>query len=156
KGGPMHEASYFLEASLWTKAVHHLRGMKGLGEIHTTFRAHGWDQRPLGAFYRSALVLQRCYDSKRSMTWRLSRLGEMLDRVDKLGTIDKEVLVWAAATRWLLRNKAFRFASLTLAEYVSTSLRLSSGRNDDALGCMRDVIDRDQSSEDAEIAKDDD
>jgi hypothetical protein len=81
-----------------------------------------------------AATLDRCYDSTIHINERLDQLGNTLAMVRKLVTVDKELLAWAAAVRWLKRARALDFASLAWAEYASLSMRLSGGAARDVLG----------------------
>ena len=56
--------------------------------------------------------------------------------------IDKELLTWAAAARWLARSKAHDFAILAINEYRALSLRLSNGECMDVLGVANDLMER--------------
>ena len=97
---------------------------------------------PLGFFYEACGVIERCYDGEIPLPFRLKDLGEVLARAAELVTVDKELFLWAAASRWLARIKSFALGKTTLNQYEGLSLRLSDGRDHDVLRCMRDMLER--------------
>jgi hypothetical protein len=54
--------------------------------------------------------------------------------VHEVLTVDKELLVWAAAARWLGRNRVRVLADAARLSYEALCLRLSGGRSHDTLG----------------------
>ena len=86
--------------------------------------------------------LGRLVDQLREQREEYARkLGQQLTRVSQLPSVDTELLVWAAAARWLARNRMEGLGALTLQEYRALSLRLSSGAHVDVLGLLPDLQD---------------
>jgi len=101
------------------------------------------DFKTEGFFFTCVQTIERCYDYSIPYIRRLEALGRLLTELNKLPTIDKELLVWAAAVRWLSRSKARSLAALVLSEYHALSLRLSKGKMVDVFGLMEDITKRD-------------
>jgi hypothetical protein len=144
KPGKRHEqVSYLVEASLWAKALPTRDWMSQTPRLSALAKSKTHRPRRLGIVYTCAVQLEQCYDYKIPLSTRLERLGAVLERLNMILTIDRELLILAAAARWLARSKAYPFAALVLSEYRAASLRLSGGRDPDVLGLTRDMQERD-------------
>jgi hypothetical protein len=84
----------------------------------------------------------QCYDYQIPLDIRLRSLSAGIDKRKELISIDKELLLLAAATRWLARSKASSVALLFFSEYRALSLRLSGGVSQDALNILGDMRER--------------
>lgn len=80
------------------------------------------------------------YDADIAFTRRLEKMEFILKNIRHLKTVDKELLVWLAVTRWLVRNNNYNLAALVFEEYKSLSLRLTGGSKEDALGIADDLL----------------
>jgi hypothetical protein len=139
KGGSHFAIGYLVELSLWAKVLkekswlNRTRKMKGLVEDRSL------RPRRLGMFFQAALTLEHCYDTDIPIDRRVASLGKVLERLHQLLTIEKELLILAAATRWLVRVKRVEMAEFTLSEYRGQCLKLSNGQSLDTLGVLQDV-----------------
>jgi predicted unusual protein kinase regulating ubiquinone biosynthesis (AarF/ABC1/UbiB family) len=88
---------------------------------------------------RAALAIERCIEGKSSIGSRVHALGRALEQADRIDELDQQLLVWAAAGRWLFRVKRHDLAALPLARYRALSLGLSQGKQPDILGVASDV-----------------
>lgn len=141
--GKMHyDGIFLLEASLWTRAVAQRQWMGRIIKVTTMGRKKDLNARRFGYFYQAVLQIERCYDQDVPLPIRIRELGEILASKDHFTTIDKELLMWVAAARFLARVSSFALASLTLSEYVALSLKLSQGETQDVLGIAADLIER--------------
>lgn len=141
-GKPHHDYGYILEAFLWSRVSSNRNWMDRFSTIRAVGHSLKLRARDYGLQYTCAIAIQRCYDAERPYLHRLRALGKALSKVSRLPTVDRELLVWAAATRWLARTKAYGLAAVTLAEYEGLSLRLTYGASTDSLGMMQDMADR--------------
>jgi hypothetical protein len=92
-----------------------------------------------GVFYKGALEIENCYDASIPLTYRIRDIGNILAELESEPNIDKVLLLFAAASRFLSRCKSFALAALVLGEYQSLSFSLSNGKNTDLLGTMSDL-----------------
>jgi hypothetical protein len=143
KSGRMHhDAIYLLEASLWTKALARREWMDKVISVRTMGKKPAIKPHRFGSFHALAALFDRCYDLETPLTFRIRDLGETLADAASLTTIDKELLAWVAAARFLARSRAFDHAALALAEYAGICLRLSDGATRDVLGVAGDLLER--------------
>jgi len=136
RGMPHHQASFVVEAKLWSMCVPEKRWRQKLPKLHSLTYRSGLPTQGLGFFVKCVQTLEACYDVSAPLTARVKRLGQVLGQLNQLLRVDQELLVWAASTRWLRRVQATNFAALTLAEYQSLSWRLSQGKHQDCLGLV--------------------
>jgi hypothetical protein len=135
-----YTASYLLETFLWTRAVQSKRFLDSTVKLRTIKRKSELHVRQQGFFFEACSTVEQCEDTTYPLTHRLGVLGETLARVDELITVDKELLVLAAAARWLARSHQFDLARFTLSRYRLLSWQLSDGQNADALGIAADML----------------
>ncbi len=139
RGGTHAEATYVVEACYWGLAVESRSFVERLPRLGSMRRNKTLKPQRLGLWYEAGVVLQDCYDHDVPLTFRLRALSEVIERRQELLTVDKELLLLAAATRWLARSKAASLALLVLSEYRALSQRLSDGAAADALGVLKDL-----------------
>lgn len=137
-----HDYSYLTEAFLWSRAISTKKWVERYPSLRSLARDPKLTAPTRTLFYKCALMIQKCYDYEIPFPVRLRQLGRVLPKLQKLVTIDQELLVWAAVARWLTRSRCFPLASLALSEYQSLSRRLSNGASEDALGVMSDLYTR--------------
>ncbi len=140
--GSHRHGIYVLEASLWTKAAEQREWQDQVLSVKSMAKHQGLKPQRYGFFYAAARELDACYDLEIPLPLRIEGLGDVLAQTSKLTTVDKELLVWGAAARFLARSHAVSHAALALSEYVSLSLKLTGGRTSDALGLLGDMGDR--------------
>lgn len=139
KGKSHCQTAYICEVFLWVRSIQSKKWEGRLGKLYNLRRRGLVDVDSDRQFYQSALAIEECYDFDIPLALRLRKLGLTLNQLDELVSVDKVLLVLAAAVRWLIRTKLSSLAALTYAEYCSLSLRLSSGKYQDVLGVLRDV-----------------
>lgn len=137
-----HDYAYLLEAFLWARVYADKTWMERLPAVRRLGYKLKLRKKEHGFLLECATVMERCYDARLPYLARLRALGKILSSTGALASIDKELLVWAAASRWLSRTKAYDIASLVLAEYRAAGLKLSQGRIDDPLNGVSDLTSR--------------
>lgn len=133
-----HSPAYLCEALLWSRIV------KSREWIQRFPTARSMARNPHASLKSSYLfdwvtTFESCYDPAIPGILRLRRLGLQLADVAQLPSIDTELLVWAAAARWLARNRMEELAEVVRREYRGLSLRLSEGKHADVLGLLSDL-----------------
>lgn len=150
RGGTHRQSSYVIESTLWAKIDSSKELLERVPQVLSIRRSFP-DLIRRGAvngrFYDVALRLDHCYDQEIPLILRLDDLGAALAEAPQLPTLDKELLTWAAAARWLVRSKQTAHAEFVVAEYCALSRRVTLGESDDALGLLRDVITTHQRNE---------
>jgi hypothetical protein len=142
RGDPHYVAERVLQAYLANLCSSSQAAWEAMPRLATLARRPELKLRKEGALCRLTLTIERSYDAGVALPTRLQRLGEALERTDELREFEHELLVWAAATRFLARHKAFPLASLALSRYRALSLGASAGRSPDLLGTHADLMAR--------------
>jgi hypothetical protein len=143
RGGSHRHSSYVIESTIWVKTSSHRRYLERVPKVESIRRAFPDNVRrgaSNGRLFEVALRLDRCYDQDIPLVLRLDELGVALAEATRLPTIDKELLVWAAAARWLARSKLQAPLEFVLAEYRALSARVTMGASEDALGMLGDLL----------------
>jgi hypothetical protein len=140
KRKPHHEPSYVLEAFLWTRVTADKKWLGIFKKAKYLARNSALKLKNLSHFFKCVEVIEDCYDTSIPISLRLERVGQMLHWLRLVNSIDKELLLLAAATRWLARVKSFSLALITLDEYRAKSLRLTQGATNDVLGFLGDLL----------------
>lgn len=137
KGEPHHQTSYIIEACLWSMIPPSKSWMQKTPSLENLKRKKELRPEKGDIFYLAAKTINDCYDSDIPLHRRLNSLGEILAQQHLQINIDKELLIWAAAYRWLIRSRNQTLLSLIEKEYASLCLKLSSGVNHDLLHISR-------------------
>lgn len=136
RNGSHRHPSYMLESTLWVKCF---QSKAFLGKVP---RAESIKRAFPGAInrnsvnyllYECAHQLDLCYDNEIPILVRLNDLGRCLSQASRLITLDKELLFWGAAARWLGRYHQPMMAVFCSSEYKALSLRISGGQSADSL-----------------------
>lgn len=143
KSGHFYDATYIIEACLWCLAIENRSYIDRLPKLESMRRNKNLQPQRLNLWYDAARTLQQCYDYQIPLDIRLRSLSAVIDKRKELLSIDKELLLLAAATRWLARCKASSVALLVYSEYRALSFRLSGGISQDALNVLADMKERD-------------
>ena len=102
-------------------------------------RRIGIEFDPKSPLYKSVLVMEECYDSDRPFMQRLEKLGYHLSQVNLLSSPVEELLVWAAAIRWLWRSRARDFAKTCKEQYEIRCNSATNGKCHDVLQVLKDI-----------------
>ncbi len=139
KGKSHHFPSYIMEAFLWTRAVASREWIRRFPK----FKKLAGESRVLGrandAFSQIVRTFEAAYDYDVPYSHRLERVGKALSLISFLNSIDKELLVWACAVRWLARARFPQTTELVLNQYQALSLKVSWGKSTDVLCVLRDL-----------------
>ncbi|HET9239783.1 MAG TPA: hypothetical protein VFO10_21160 [Oligoflexus sp.] len=138
KGSTHYRASYVLEFFLWALAAPTFQWLKKLPKIRTLLRDDSLELKEQGFYYPIVRDLERSYDEKVLLLTRLQLLGGILEKLNQCHSVDKQILILGAVSRWLHRNKIKELSGVILLEYVSLCTKVSQGRSSDLLGLMRD------------------
>lgn len=95
-----------------------------------------------GEAYKALVALDEGYDDLTHSQVKMDQIGKTLSRLHFLRSVEQEMLVLVAATRWLSRNGHTSLAELCLAEYSAKCLKFSVGKTQDSLNCASDLLDR--------------
>ncbi len=137
-----HVASYIWECFMWASSVNEYQSLKRTLKLRNFAKNNKINLKPLGLQVECGLTIERCYDYDYPLTKRYHDLGQILSQSDKLLNIDKQLLLWTAASRWLARCKSFALSTLVLNEYRAMSLRLTDGNRQDVLGIVSDLYEK--------------
>lgn len=149
RGGTHRHSTYVIESTFWVKVTSSKTAFSQVPKVESIRRTFPDNVRRgavNGRFYDIALRLERCYDTDIPLTLRLDELGGILADATRLPTLDKELLTWAAAARWLSRSKKPAHLEFVLAEYRALSLRVTQGSSEDALGMLSDLLQADDTN----------
>jgi len=142
RGAPFYDGTYVIEACLWAMTVETREHLDRLPSLESLRRSKQVRPQRLGPWYECGVVLQECYDHAIPLPFRLRSLARILELRPELLTVDKELLLLAAAVRCLARSKSHSLAVLVFCEYRALSQRLTEGRSADVLGVLGDLSDR--------------
>jgi hypothetical protein len=134
------QATYFVEAVLWTYASSDRRWAKRLMKVRYLSKDKNFKPQQEGPAYQLARVIENCHDDSIDLLKRIDDLGKIVSELDQQLGVDRVLLGYAAAARWLSRTDCSKLASIAIAEYRGLSLKLSSGRDSDVLGIMVDLV----------------
>jgi hypothetical protein len=142
--GKHHFANYIFEGLLWLRSLPGQDPLKKekvfrLPKATTYRRKDSAGCQKSGFLFVATRTLDECYDTEIPIELRMKGLGEALESVHKLRTIEREMLLWLAAARFCSRSSQYFASSLAFAEYQSLSLRVSMGANTDVLGLAEDL-----------------
>lgn len=137
-GGQYQVATYVIETTLWACALEKRDYLERLPKLANMRRNKTVRPQRQGLWYKCGVALQECYDHDIPLPFRIKTLGAVLEARAQLLTVDKELLLLAAAARFLARAKAFELAALVYSEYRALGRRLTDGGSPDALGVMGD------------------
>ena len=140
--GSHYQAAYIAEAFLWSHSVSKRKWLGTISKMQTIARKKDLRPRDLGFFLTAVLEFEKCQDSVIPFVIRLKNLGGILGQTNKFVSIDRELLFYVAATRWLAKNHSHDLAEATLCEYQGLSLKLSNGKSQDTLNIASDLMER--------------
>jgi hypothetical protein len=100
-------------------------GLKGLGFLLKTIR-----------------FLEDIYSEDLSIEIKLTKVGNFLDRKSRLHSIEHELFLLAALSRWAMVSRLYDFAGILLEEYRLLNLKLTRGKSQDSLGLLTDLVKR--------------
>lgn len=127
---------YVLEATLWARAIRSrtfLDELPSADGVRKAFPKSPRQDERLEKLFEAALVFERCYANDIPLNQRNLELFSFLEQVAQIDGVDRELLVWGAATRWLQRTQQDGLASFAAYRYASLSLALSQGLCADGL-----------------------
>jgi hypothetical protein len=133
------EPGYLIEASILAKITPRREWLTSLPKARYLARKKDLRPQRFGVLFDCAAQLDDCYDFEVPLPVRLRGLGDVLAQTKELLSVGSELLVWAAAVRWLCRCHAHPMAMLVHDEYAALSLRLTGGATSDALGMLADL-----------------
>lgn len=137
RGRSHRHPTYMLEVTLWAKVVPSKQWLDRVPRVETIRKLFP-DAFRRGShnafFYECAAKMDRSYDNGIPLPHRLTDLGALLEDTGRLLTFDKELLLFAAATRFLGRYHQPVLAALAQGEYRARSLRASDGVTADVFG----------------------
>lgn len=140
KGSSHYLASYVLEFHLWALTVPSFHWIQTTPKIRTLMRDEVLGIQDQKFYYAMARELEKVYDETIILTTRLQNLGTILEKIDQCHSVDKQLLILAAVSRWLIRNKIKNLSEVILLEYESVCTKMSQGRTHDLLGILGDSL----------------
>jgi hypothetical protein len=141
--GASHAHGFFLgEAFLWFHALRSPKFLEKLPDLAYLAGAKVLEPKKMGFFFKAIRTIRALYDTEIPSSIRLSRLGHLLNDARKVVSLDREMLVWVAAARWLARGNYFTLATIALEEYREISLKVSQGSTQDVLQIAGDLFEK--------------
>lgn len=140
RGLPHDKSSYIVEQVLWGMCFQKRDWLKELANLGALYRTKGGKVKSIGPFFDIVFAIQRAYDFSMPIDVRIKDLGEQLPRIPAIISVDKELLIWLAAARLLVRLRSYEMARLCLFRYEALSLTLTGGGKRDCLGLASDLL----------------
>jgi len=137
-----YQPVYYLEAFLWNNATP-FRCVKKIAKVSSMARNRSLAVHKHGFMYTVAKTLEEIKDLKVPLSFRIDAVGQLLSQKNQLMTIEKELLLLSAVTRWLIYSSAYDLAALTLNEYESICYKISGGKCRDPFGSVDKYYDKD-------------
>lgn len=140
--GDHRHGTFALEAFLWTRAAQSRQFEERLPGIRALRGVCGDVLSQAPAFrvcFTACSYIDDAYDPERPLHLRTRALGTCLHDASLLPSLDKELLLRAAACRWLYRAKQLEFAAFVFADYEMRCRQLSAGTNADVLNLLSDI-----------------
>jgi hypothetical protein len=135
RGKRHHGEMRLLEARLWARALPNPQAAGELPVVETIRRSFNDEPVAPGTRRLRAVVraLDEAYETARPLDARLRNVMDALQQASTLPELTLELLVWAAAARWLRRMQQPELAAFVAAEYTAVSRRATDGELADAL-----------------------
>lgn len=124
--------TYFVEGILWRTARNYDDKVK-LPVLASVARPRSLNASKLGLFFRSASAIEQFNDDAIPLVNRLEKLGAALESRHRLISVDKELLILAAAGRVLHNQGLEDLALLAWLEYRKLSQSISDQKTSDSL-----------------------
>ncbi len=141
-GNPHHAASYLAEAKLYAYAVSAKNYMDSFQRMSTLMRYGILSAGSIGVIHAGLVALEDCYDAAIPGTHRIESLKNALAKTSEIISLEKELLLLAAAARWLARAHFQTLSNLVLQKYRNYGLCLSDGKIEDPLGIVSDLLEK--------------
>ena len=142
KKGTHFQGVYILEAYLWALASSQRQWLARLPKLSTITRRKDLGVKDIPFFYKAVKCLLECQDSTVPFIIRIKSLGVIVKSTQDFVAIDRQMLFYVAAARWLAKSHSQTLAATVLGEYEGLSLKVSSGIHNDVLGLADDLIER--------------
>ena len=137
-----YKPTYIIESFFWA-AMHEGHDFRQkIAKIRYRAKEKDLGMRTMGFFLDCALTIEDCYETYIPISLRIEKLGDMLQRLSELRSIDRELMVLAASARWLNRVRGWSFAVLVLQRYECINFGLSRGKCADPMGLVSDLLGR--------------
>ena len=124
---------YVLEGFFWLSASSEIKFREQLPGVTALTRIRRSVDQADELFAEHALCLTEVYDADIPLGARLQKLGTTLSQASQLLSLDRELLLWAAATRWLMRIRNSDLMAITLNRYQQLSASATGGAATDTL-----------------------
>ena len=125
--------SYKLEASLWSRASARAHDSRFAISIPGIKRKLPETAREYRSFIRGCALIEGLYDTEIPFHRRLAQIGSLQKIAAAQVSVDKELLLVAAAARWLHRFGPVGMATMVRNCYSALSLALTDGTMPDVL-----------------------
>jgi hypothetical protein len=145
---PHYRAHYLLESHLWARCTANLEFSKSLTTVDSLRRSPNLGLKNLRHLLLGCRAIEDAYDTAYKFEQRMDFIGRVLEEKASFSCIGQELLFLAAAARWLSRNRDTVLAAIILEEYVALCRKLSSGKSNDVLGIMGDLLDKESKQQD--------
>ncbi|MFW7378712.1 MAG: hypothetical protein ACOH5I_07895 [Oligoflexus sp.] len=140
--GRHYRAVYIMEAYLWALAVSQRKWLEKLPKISTIQRNKSLQTRELGFFSRVMLQLEECQDSNIPLVVRIKSLGNIVQDINQFIAIDRQLLFYVAAARWLAKIQSPTLAAMMLGEYEGFCRKITHGKCADIFQIAGDLMNR--------------
>ncbi|MBF0442294.1 MAG: AarF/ABC1/UbiB kinase family protein, partial [Oligoflexales bacterium] len=143
--GLKSQEDYSFKAWLWCHASRHKNDIDRLPSFSALKRqvySRGSAGTMVSSLQKYCQFVDGLIREDYAMSAKLKKIGEYVHETGRTDMSDGRVLFLAAVTRWLFRVKHHRFATLTINEFIHTSLFLSQGRCCHLYSLLSDIQDK--------------
>jgi len=140
--GRHYRAVYLLEAYLWALAAPQRKWLERLPKVATVQRNRSLQSKELGFFNRVMIQLEECQDSDIPLVIRIKSLGQLVQDINQFIAIDRQLLFYIAATRWLAKIHSPTLAAMMLGEYEGLCRKMTHGKCPDIFLMANDLMNR--------------
>ncbi|NRA63921.1 MAG: hypothetical protein HRU19_05525 [Pseudobacteriovorax sp.] len=137
-----HQPVYLLEAYLWVCAWPQRKWLEKLPKIRSMIRKKDFDTKSYPFFVKANRYLEQCFDKDIPLIIRIKDLGSIFQDSSQFLAIDRELLYYVAASRWLAKSQSPTLASTILGEYEGLCLKITRGQSNDVFRIAGDLYER--------------
>ncbi len=141
-GKPHHQSDYIAEARLYTYACQSQSKIDDLMKMSTLTRNGTLSNSNTGPVFAGLTALETCYNFDIPTDVRLQALEDALASAHEILNLEKEMLLLAAAARWLSRAHLLDLGNLVIQRYRALAVTLTGSANTDPLGVIDDLLQR--------------
>jgi hypothetical protein len=139
---PFYDLSYILDLTLWMYAVPSVQWLGKSPNLSTMKRKFRNYPPSLDRIVQIIETIHDAYDQNFSFDFRIEQIGQCLQIIPQVSSIEHELICWLAIARALFRMR-LRDQALTamcLSQYESLCLRITRGQSHDVFKSAGDML----------------